>query len=110
VRPRLRMVRRLAEFSNLYPWQWSPVEGEAFITHLRGGDKPVRLSTARGYEITIRLFCEYLLDARYGWLQCPTWAGIWCSRRRVEAVSVPAHLGSRGAGHPRASFEALHPA
>jgi integrase/recombinase XerC len=84
VTPRLRMVRRLAEFSNLYPWQWSPVEGEAFITHLRGGDKPVRLSTARGYEITIRLFCEYLLDARYGWPQ-------ECQRRFGDAPSQVFH-------------------
>ena len=27
--PRLRAVRRLAVFSGLYPWQWSPAEGEA---------------------------------------------------------------------------------
>jgi site-specific recombinase XerD len=69
VTARLRMVRRLVEFSNLYPWQWAPAEGEAFIAHLRSGETPVRLSTARGYEVTIRLFCDYVLDARYGWLQ-----------------------------------------
>jgi integrase/recombinase XerC len=55
VTPRLRMVRRLVDFSNLYPWQWTPAEGESFIAHLRSGEKPVRLSTARGYEVTIRL-------------------------------------------------------
>ena len=25
------------------------------------------ISTARGYGLAIRLFCEYLTDARYGW-------------------------------------------
>ncbi|MDG4752833.1 tyrosine-type recombinase/integrase [Micromonospora aurantiaca] len=67
VTQRLRLTRRLAEFSGLYPWQWTPAEGEAFIAHLRGGDRPLALSTARAYEVDLRMFCEYLLDARYGW-------------------------------------------
>lgn len=66
---RLRLIRRLEEFTSLYPWQWGPADGEAFIAHLRGGERPVRLSTARSYEVTIRLFLAYLLDARYGWVQ-----------------------------------------
>jgi site-specific recombinase XerD len=61
-------MRRFAEFSGLYPWQWSPAEGEAFIAHLRGGPKPLALSTARGYEMSVRLFCEFLRDDRYGWV------------------------------------------
>jgi integrase/recombinase XerC len=64
---RLRLMRRLAVFSGLYPWQWTPAEGEAFIGHLRGGPRPVAVSTVRGYEVSVRLFCEYLLDVRYGW-------------------------------------------
>ncbi|MDX3537533.1 tyrosine-type recombinase/integrase [Streptomyces sp. MB09-01] len=70
IRPRLRLVRRMVEFSGLYPWQWTPEEGEAFIGHLRGqrgGLKGIELSTARGYEVTITLFVSYLLDRRYGW-------------------------------------------
>lgn len=35
VEPRLRLVRRMAEFTGVYPWQWTPAEGEAFIAHLR---------------------------------------------------------------------------
>lgn len=66
--PRLRLVRRFVEFSGLYPWQWTPVEGEAWISELRSGATPLRLSTARNYEIDIRMFCEYLLDQRYGWI------------------------------------------
>ncbi|MFG3350274.1 tyrosine-type recombinase/integrase [Streptomyces sp. NPDC048018] len=70
IRPRLRLVRRMMEFTGLFPWQWTPEEGEAFIAHLRGhrGDRPgIELSTARGYEVTITLFMSYVLDRRYGW-------------------------------------------
>lgn len=66
--PRLRLVRRFVEFSGLYPWQWTPAEGEAWISDLRSGSSPLRVSTARNYEIDIRMFCEYLLDQRYGWV------------------------------------------
>lgn len=59
-------IKRLEEFTGLYPWQWTPADGEAFISHLRSGDKPIQMSTARSYEVTIGLFLEYLLDACYG--------------------------------------------
>jgi len=59
----------MEEFTGLYPWQWTPAEGEAFIAHLRSGDRPIRMSTARNYEVTIGLFVEYLLDARYDWVR-----------------------------------------
>src|SRR5687768_15815788 len=65
---RERLVRRLVEFTGLYPWQWTPVEGEAWISDLRSGVKPLRLSTLRGYEIDIKMFCEYLTDTRYPWM------------------------------------------
>lgn len=67
VRPRLRLMRRFAEFSGLYPWQWTPAEGEAWIGALRSGEKPLSLSTLRGYEIDVRMFCEFLRDRRYKW-------------------------------------------
>ena len=37
------------EFSGLYPWQWSPAEGEAFIDHLRSTTVKA-VSTARSYR------------------------------------------------------------
>lgn len=69
IRPRVALLRRFAVFTALYPWQWTPAEGEAWIAYLRSGDRPLLVSTARGYEITVRLFCEYLLDERYGWVR-----------------------------------------
>jgi len=67
IAPRLALVRRMAYFSGLYPWQWQPAEAEAFISHLRSGARPIAISTARGYEMALQLFCTYVTDARYGW-------------------------------------------
>lgn len=52
---RLALIRRAERFTGTYPWQWTPADGEAFIAGLRGGSAPIRLSTARSYEVTIRL-------------------------------------------------------
>jgi integrase/recombinase XerD len=62
IQPRLDLVRRLAQFTNQYPWQWNPAEAEAFFASLS-----VAPSTARIYQHHLRLFCDYVTDARYGW-------------------------------------------
>lgn len=85
--PRLRVIRRLGEFTGEYPWQWTAADGEAFIAHLRGGAAPIRLSTARTYEVTFRLFVEFLLDARYGWV------GV-CAERFGQVPSEIFHEGN----------------
>ncbi|MEV4657369.1 tyrosine-type recombinase/integrase [Micromonospora sp. NPDC049301] len=64
---RLELVRRLFRFSNLYPWQWSASDVEAFIDGLRSGPRPIVVSTARGYLADLQMFLEYATDARYGW-------------------------------------------
>lgn len=69
IQPRLRLIERFGQFTGLYPWQWSPADGEAFIVHLRSGATSVQLSTARAYEVIIALFMEFLLDGRYGWAE-----------------------------------------
>ncbi len=67
IKPRLSVVRRFAEFANQYPWQWEPAEVEAFFDHLRAGNPRMTVSTARNYQNALRMFCEYVTDARYGW-------------------------------------------
>lgn len=68
---RTRLVRRFAAFSGLYPWQWTPAEGEAWISSLLSGSEPRRGSTLRSYEVELRMFCDYLCDPRYSWVkQC----------------------------------------
>lgn len=63
------VVRRLATFSNLYPWQWSAEEVEAFFTALQSGSRPLAPSTMRNYEVSVRMFLAFVTDARYGWQQ-----------------------------------------
>ena len=67
--PRLLLLRRMAAFTNSYPWQWDPGDAEDFITQLRsaGRKRPIVVSTARGYELSITLFMRYVTDPRYGW-------------------------------------------
>ncbi|MFD7082246.1 tyrosine-type recombinase/integrase [Streptomyces sp. NPDC059918] len=67
IKPRVRLVRRFAEFTNQYPWQWQPAEIEAFFDHLRNDRASFAVSTGRSYQNTLRLFCGYVTDARYGW-------------------------------------------
>lgn len=66
---RLRLVQRFAEFTGQYPWQWSSGEAEAFFVHLRSpvNGRPLAVSAARGYQRDLRLFLDYVCDARYSW-------------------------------------------
>ncbi|WP_406145482.1 tyrosine-type recombinase/integrase [Streptomyces sp. NBC_01012] len=67
IKARIDLVRRFAHFTGQYPWQWQAQEAEEFISHLRSGPRPVMVSTARGYQNGLRLFMEYVTDARYSW-------------------------------------------
>jgi site-specific recombinase XerD len=75
---RLRTVRRFAEFTGQYPWQWGPAEVEAFTSDLVSGSRPAAHSTVRNYQTALQLFCTFITDARYGWAE-------ECERRFGEA-------------------------
>jgi site-specific recombinase XerD len=81
---RMDLVRRFATFTGLYPWQWTPAELEAFTTSLVSGTRPLAHSTVRAYQVTIRLFCEFITDARYGW-------GVECLQRFGQTPAQIAH-------------------
>lgn len=66
---RLHLVRRFERFTGLYPWQWTPGEVEAFTSSLVSGSRPLAHATVRTYQVELRLFCEFVTDARYGWAQ-----------------------------------------
>jgi integrase/recombinase XerC len=87
IAPRLRLIRRMERFAGVYPWQWTPADGEAFLDDLRGGASPIRLSTARSYEVAISLFLEFLVDSRYGWAQL-------CEERFGEVPQAVFHEGN----------------
>lgn len=69
IKPRLATVRRLVDFTNLYPWEWQSADAEAFISYLRSPNRsrPIVMSTGRGYETTLALFMSFITDGRYGW-------------------------------------------
>ncbi|MFC5107435.1 tyrosine-type recombinase/integrase [Kibdelosporangium philippinense] len=66
--PRVRLVRRFAGFTDQYPWEWTPGELEAFTVDIMSGAHPAVQSTIRSYHGALRMFCEFVTDARYGWL------------------------------------------
>ena len=66
---RLWVLRRLAAFSDQYPWQWTAAEVEAFFDELRSGPRPIAISTARNYQVAVRMFLAFVTDARYEWPQ-----------------------------------------
>lgn len=71
VRTRDRLVRRFTEFAESYPWAWMPGDVEDFTVSLTSGPDRLALSTIRGYHLALRMFCDYLTDARYEWArQC----------------------------------------
>lgn len=58
-------IRLFASFTNAYPWTWTSDDVAEFWAELRvrGVDR-MRL---RSYQMWLKLFCDYLLDERYGW-------------------------------------------
>jgi integrase/recombinase XerC len=71
VAPRMLLVRRFSEFAGSHPWEWTAGGVEDFTVSLMSGPHRLAPSTIRGYHLTLRMFCDYLLDGRYGWVsQC----------------------------------------
>jgi site-specific recombinase XerD len=63
---RERLVRRFMEYTNDYPWAWTPGHIDEWSLSLTS-EKRMAPSTVRAYQGDLRLFSEYLIDARYGW-------------------------------------------
>jgi integrase/recombinase XerC len=63
---RERSVRRFLAFTNEYPWEWTPTHVDEWSLWMTS-EKRLAPSTIRGYQGNLRLFSEFLTDARYGW-------------------------------------------
>lgn len=63
---RLKVVARFMTFTGEYPWRWQPADVEEWTASLRAGGARAH-STLRGYQNAVALFCDYLVDPRYGW-------------------------------------------
>ena len=66
IAPRERLMRRFVAFTNEYPWCWLPGHVDEWTQALMA-ESHLAPSTIRGYQTDLRLFSEYLCDARYGW-------------------------------------------
>jgi site-specific recombinase XerD len=66
IAPRERLVRRFLEFTNEYPWEWSPAHVDEWSLSLVS-ELHLAPSTIRSYQGDLRLFSEFLTDGRYGW-------------------------------------------
>jgi integrase/recombinase XerC len=69
IEPRIRIVRRFAQFTNDYPWKWTPSDLEEWTESLLSRPKSIAHSTVRSYQNAVAMFLVYLTDARYGWAQ-----------------------------------------
>jgi site-specific recombinase XerD len=68
IAPRERLVRRFLEYTNEYPWHWTPSHVDEWSLWMTG-EKRLAPSTVRGQQTDLRLFTEFLADnARYGWV------------------------------------------
>lgn len=61
------IVARFAAFSNAFPWQWNACDVQDWTSELLSGPRPLAHSTIRNYQNQLALFCDYLIDPRYGW-------------------------------------------
>jgi site-specific recombinase XerD len=68
VESRAHVVRAFATHAGCYPWQWSAQLLDEWCTDLRAVRR-LRRSTVRGYQDTVRLFCQFITDPRYGWAE-----------------------------------------
>lgn len=78
VAQRVSAVSRFMTFTGEYPWQWPPSDVEDRSTDLLQ-QRGLAASTLRAYQTSVRLFCDYLVDARYGWA-----GGAWRSSNRIR--------------------------
>ena len=60
---RERTMRRFAEFTGGWPWDWSPAHLESWTAS--GGWAH---STVRSYQGAVAAFLDYVCDPRYGWI------------------------------------------
>jgi integrase/recombinase XerC len=63
---RERLVRQFMEFTNEYPWRWTPAHVDEWSLSLTG-ERHLAPATIRAYQGTLRIFTEFLCDGRYGW-------------------------------------------
>lgn len=65
---RSKLVRRFQAFTDEYPWNWTPADVEDFTVSLTSGGQQLSTGTIRGYQLSLRLFIDFVTDRRYDWI------------------------------------------
>ena len=61
IEQRIALVQRFLDYTNEFPWTWTPAMVEEFFSDLLAISR-CKQSTVRGYQNTLRLFCAYGVD------------------------------------------------
>lgn len=77
VKVRKKFMKRFADYCEKMPWDWGPGDLEDFTTSIVSGASPVAKSTVRAYQMMIRIFCDYITDRQYPWVdECEARFGV----------------------------------
>ncbi|MBC9957308.1 tyrosine-type recombinase/integrase [Yimella sp. cx-51] len=91
IEARERLIERFVDATNEYPWAWTVSHIDEFFGDLRSL-RHVKATTVRGYQTSLRLFCEYVTSTDYGWpAACERYFGATTSQVCFEWNTV-AHV------------------
>ena len=105
------LIRLFVDHAGSYPWDWTIASVDEFFADRRSVHHNVQ-STIRGYQNSLKLFCDYVCDPAYGWIdRCLELFGThpvrvltdWNAARHVQDVE---HGGTRRA-FTRGELQAL---
>ncbi len=72
IESRNRVIERFQEFTNDFPWSWQAADLDEYFAERRStsrNGRPLALSTLRAESNAISMFCSFVCDARYGWVE-----------------------------------------
>lgn len=65
---RCRQVQTFQRYTNEYPWSWGAADVDGYFAERRSRGKPISLTTLRAESNAISMFCSFITDVRYGWV------------------------------------------
>jgi site-specific recombinase XerD len=66
VRSRVAVVQGFQRFADEYPWNWTAVHVDEWMHYLIHELERAE-STIRGYQLAVRMFCDYITSPHYQW-------------------------------------------
>ena len=67
IEARRQVLGRFVRFSGEYPWNWGPGDVEEWPSEMVG--RGLSPSAIRNYQAAVSLFCGYVADPRYRWVE-----------------------------------------